>query len=1161
VDEFYFESGYVETNYFVYVANATAGFTPYIAEGYLPTDFFEDRGSFSAIFCDAEIVVGMLLEAQAYLSSLITLDVIAYKLTDTTAALNCEFTQTAIGTRGQDTDLFAFTDAAIAVEVSRIRDNNIATSAVFDVAVDFVVVRSADANVDALFSAIISGLRSRDVNLETQAAFSFDVQTDLFKDFNSGLSAEASVNVSVEVIKTVNATISSEATASIDGNRIRFGISDIVSEFALDATARQIRDAHLTGTDVANIICDAVKTAQASSSQQAQFTQTTAAGTKQNAGANLAVYASVFISRNVGPYGPQTITGTFTGTQLQNSGNRITDLTGLNSDNWYFETSILLSNTGNTQSHDGKKLFYIPLGTRNGVESFIRGTASYRSNTGYNLLITFLLGGNRGNGTTMNSPTFGLYNTGIASFGTNNLFAVSFTGGQKLALYVNDVRVAMLNDYGTSDWTIPKNQTVQFAPDYPFTVNSQVHSAFTDYAYLTKGNFTDGGATTYTRPDPRVYSADTIFLYEFNGNGQENTAITQTANSVIQSQSSVSAAIGYVATYRATISASSSVTAVIGKLEEINIVAFEDAELSADVNVIRSANSEINAEASVSITAQRSRDVASAQSSEFTQTTQSTRVRFNIIDTTAEFNQTTSAVKTASVASSLSAQCSLTAVIGTLEDINLVAFSDAAVTTSAVKTTDTGSAVSGEFIQQSAVNVIASFEGAIQSENNLTVINSRLRDVSISLSTEATTLTVANEFEGATADFSSRFFTAHIYIDDEYLETGYYDEFETNVSKIAAGVANFAVTSTLSVSIRTDVFVAMVVNSLAAVVANVVKTTDVTVLEVSESTLTAAVRKITDITSTSTAVFTVFCNAVTAGEINLVAFSNASLLAIANVNKPLNAVLSSQATVFAYTQDSLNSVGEADISSEFSTNIVAVKQVSALIVTEAVASSLSVVVKSVAVEIPLDCNFTQTVQAGRIRPGISNQFAVATTLSEAVKTVDAQSAITAQSTVDATAIKIVSAVINIQSAGSTLTAVVKIAGLFIDCTVVSTVSASGVAINSAGATILSAATFISAPAKLVSVSAAIVSTGSVSATVSVRKQLSAAFTSALTFVVAIRDLRLDEIVYVIPGENYVYEIISESRLHDINGETRIRSVTGESRIRRITGESRIHIID
>jgi hypothetical protein len=70
----------------------------------------------------------------------------------------------------------------------------------------------------------------------------------------------------------------------------------------------------------------------------------------------------------------------------------------------------------------------------------------------------------------------------------------------------------------------------------------------------------------------------------------------------------------------------------------------------------------------------------------------------------------------------------------------------------------------------------------------------------------------------------------------------------------------------------------------------------------------------------------------------------------------------------------------------------------------------------------------------------------------------------------------------------------------------------------------------------------------------------AAIASAMAFAVEIREIRLDEIVYVIPGENYTYTIISETRIHDIYGETRIRSITGESRERTITGESRIHIL-
>lgn len=49
MDQLYFEDGYYEGKYFVYTASASAGFTPYIAEGYLNQDFFEDRGSRSSL--------------------------------------------------------------------------------------------------------------------------------------------------------------------------------------------------------------------------------------------------------------------------------------------------------------------------------------------------------------------------------------------------------------------------------------------------------------------------------------------------------------------------------------------------------------------------------------------------------------------------------------------------------------------------------------------------------------------------------------------------------------------------------------------------------------------------------------------------------------------------------------------------------------------------------------------------------------------------------------------------------------------------------------------------------------------------------------------------------------------------------------------------------
>jgi hypothetical protein len=1052
VDEFYFEEGYVTSSYFVYVANATAGFTPYIAEGYLPNDFFEDRGAFAAIFCDAEIVVGMLLEAQAFLSGTFSINAGVQRFLTTSIALTSSFTQTAIGTRGQDTDLFAFSDAAISVQISRIRSTNITVSSVFSVATDFVVKRNADADVDAIFSAIINGLRSRDTITQTQAAFSFDVAVNVIKGFDSTITAQSTAVIVAERLRGVNSSQNSEFTQTTAGDRIRFCTSAITSTSTVTANVRKIRDAHLTGTGVAAIACDAVKTTSAQIALASVFSQQSAGGFTFEYSATLTSHTSVFVSRYAGSDRPKTILGSFSGSTLINSATRITDLSNLTSvSDWYYQTRINLSASNLFRNYDTAELLYIPLGTRSGAERYIQVTSRYRS-TGTVISII---------GQFAPNNTVGQANIGVGTSVTGVDIGISFTGGQRFAVYINGQRVGLISDVLTNGWTISNSQTVSFSSGWPFTLSpSSVHTAQTDYAWLTLGNYTNSGDSSYSYSLP-TNTEDTLFLYQFNGNGVEDLGATLLGAAAVQSQAAVSATVGYVATSQAAISVSSSVVAVIGTIEDINLVAFSDAAVTAAVTKIKALASDISSNTSVS----------------------------------------TLAVKTASIDSSLT----------------------------------------------SASTVTASAE--------------RTRDVSANIVSQGSILTAITNLEGTAVNLVSSFTTLNVYLESGYLESGYYTQFETNVNVIASGSASLSIVATLTAGARTDVFAALVASSQASITATVVKTANVNIAQSGAFTTSIVGRRIAGGVAATTAVFTVFCNAVTAGEINLVAFTNASVSALATSTKPGNAVLISQTTVFAYTQDSLNSVGEADITSEFSTNIVAVKSVSAVIVTESVASSLSVVVKAVAVQIPLDCNFTQTATALRIRPGSSSQSVLATSATTAIKTATAQTAITAQSTVVVNATKNVSAVIVTQAVASTLTANIRIAGLFIDCAVTSTVSATARVTRRAVATIASTATVSIATVKLVSASAAITSRGSVSATVGVRKPFTATFTSALTFVVAIRDLRLDEIVYVIPGENYTYVINSESRLHEIYGETRIRSVTGESRIRTIIGESRIHIID
>ena len=67
-------------------------------------------------------------------------------------------------------------------------------------------------------------------------------------------------------------------------------------------------------------------------------------------------------------------------------------------------------------------------------------------------------------------------------------------------------------------------------------------------------------------------------------------------------------------------------------------------------------------------------------------------------------------------------------------------------------------------------------------------------------------------------------------------------------------------------------------------------------------------------------------------------------------------------------------------------------------------------------------------------------------------------------------------------------------------------------------------------------------TATITALAGVRADASADITDAATFVTSVRDLRLDEIIYVIPAENRIYRINGETRLFSINGETRITTI-------------------
>lgn len=180
-DLYYIDEGYYDIGYFVYTADAEAAVA-----------------TTSQIACTA----GIIANGQA--------------------SLEATFSQTAALSHIYGADLFAMSNASLAAEVSRIRDNNIAVAGVFSISTDASRTVNISASEDFAFSISMINARIRASEAAIDAAFS--LAADAVR-LDGGLIVEAygtwtsssSLDAGASLAKGLAANISSslELTASI----------------------------------------------------------------------------------------------------------------------------------------------------------------------------------------------------------------------------------------------------------------------------------------------------------------------------------------------------------------------------------------------------------------------------------------------------------------------------------------------------------------------------------------------------------------------------------------------------------------------------------------------------------------------------------------------------------------------------------------------------------------------------------------------------------------------------------------------------------------------------------------------------------------------------------------------------------------------------------
>ena len=203
IDGTYYHNNSIESSMTVeamVVQEATVGLSGYFAEGYYNSGYFQERGSVFAL--TAELTrTGEVVEASGAWTSSCSMDVIASKVVEAVSTMSSEFAQTAIITHLEGADLFAFTEAQMAVAVSRIRSVNTDATAVFSISVDPVRIAQGGSSEDVFVAIEISGFAVRDNQAAVNAAFSLAV-TILDLDL-----ATANLSVSTSLTATLKGLV------------------------------------------------------------------------------------------------------------------------------------------------------------------------------------------------------------------------------------------------------------------------------------------------------------------------------------------------------------------------------------------------------------------------------------------------------------------------------------------------------------------------------------------------------------------------------------------------------------------------------------------------------------------------------------------------------------------------------------------------------------------------------------------------------------------------------------------------------------------------------------------------------------------------------------------------------------------------------------------
>ena len=698
MDLYYIEEGYYDAGYFVYTANAESAI---------------------ASTASVSVTAGVIKSAGA--------------------AIQSNFSQSALGQRTSDIDLFAFSDAALTVSALVIRDNNITASSVFNVAIDFVRTRSVSSDDNAAFAINVINQRSRAFTIETQAAFSLTANATVF----------------IGTIQALTSTSSLSATGSVP---IKGGRANLVATSTVFTSPKfgSMRPFNMSSNGDK---IDATRSKAGTNSAKLAINNsiTSCDSTGALAGRNeFAIHAGQDFVFEMWLWKDNLTLATSSGeiiagfgTQSGASTSTLTTLSGFNDNTQGWAIGVANAN----QYLEAKFTAITDPGASGGTVRTITSTTTLSSNNWSHVALR------RRDGNTvellLNNSVIGTYASessaifadGAVALNERRLYVANnfsnFGGSNNAAIWIDEVSYRI----GSSSIAGYTTQPIQNDP-----ATQQVLMHF-DYSNI-------GSSGRY------VYSDDTGILVEVSAELSSRATVAFNGGlrivgaAALASQAAITASAEIAILFDIALSSQASLTASIDLVKNVTANISSQFSQSTAGNIVKQLSSDISSAAAVNAIVSRTRDCNSSIQSEFTQTTNLTATRLGSANLESSSNiSTINATKTVDAViytEAIASELATVAKVGnTLVTVQIVS----TVSASSNKTASGAAQLSSVAAVSAVGNVIVNGATVLTSSTQVSLSAIRFRGIESAISSSTTLSTTADVVFNASMTAQTSFFT------------------------------------------------------------------------------------------------------------------------------------------------------------------------------------------------------------------------------------------------------------------------------------------------------------------------------------------------------------------------------------------------------------------